>query len=201
MQISQSAVDARGPAASSPSDEALMFSMAAGNKDALKILYLRHHVRVYRFLLRMLDEASAEEVLNEVFLDAWRRADRFEARCQVATWLMAIARFKAITHSRRRTEAQLDETVAAAIKDPSDNPVTALVKGERSNIIQDCLAKLTQNHREVINLIYYRGKKIEEVARSVGVPVNTIKTRLHHARNRMAQLLAEAGIDRTWAAI
>ena len=53
----------------------------------------------------------------------------------------------------------------------------------------------------MINLIYYQGKKIEEVARSIRAPVNTIKTRMHNARNRMAELLAEAGIDRAWVAI
>ena len=74
-------------------------------------------------------------------------------------------------------------------------------KRQRSAILQNCLAKLTPIHREVINLIYYQGKKIEEVAQSTGTPINTIKTRMHHARLRMADLLAEAGIDRAWAAI
>ena len=143
----------------------------------------------------------AEEIVNEVFLEAWRGADQFEGRSQVATWLLAIARFKSITESRRRAEAPLDDKVAAVIEDAADTPSMALEKRERSDILQRCLAKLTPLHREVINLIYYQGKKIEEVAQFTGAPVNTIKTRMHHARLRMAELLSEAGIDKAWVAI
>ena len=74
-------------------------------------------------------------------------------------------------------------------------------KHDRSDILQDCLAKLTPIHREVINLIYYQGKKIEEVAQFTGAPISTIKTRIHYARIRMADLLAQAGVDRAWANI
>ncbi len=143
----------------------------------------------------------ADDVVNEVFLEAWRHAGEFEGRSQVATWLLSIARFKAISACRRRSESQLDDRTAAVIEDVSDNPSTAMEKRQRSAILQNCLAKLTPIHREVINLIYYQGKKIEEVAQSTGTPINTIKTRMHHARLRMADLLAEAGIDRAWAAI
>ena len=190
----------RVPAA--PSDLALIRSMAEGDKAALKIFYVRHHARVLRFLIRMVgSETAAEDIVNEVFLEAWRRADKFEGRSQAATWLMAIARFRAITESRRRSEIQLDDGVAAAIEDSSDTPSISLEKRERSDILQQCLAKLTPLHREVISQIYYQGKKVEEVARFTGAPVNTIKTRMHHARNRMAELLAEAGVDQAWVAI
>jgi RNA polymerase sigma-70 factor (ECF subfamily) len=74
-------------------------------------------------------------------------------------------------------------------------------KRERSGILQRRLAKLTPLHREVINLIYYRERKIEEVGQFTGAPINTIKTRMHHATLRMAELLAEAGIDRARVAI
>jgi RNA polymerase sigma-70 factor (ECF subfamily) len=187
---------------SEASDQALVRSMAEGDKRALKILYARHQARVYRFATRLTgSEAMAEEIVNEVFLEAWRGADQFEGRSQVATWLLAIARFKSITESRRRAEAPLDDKVAAVIEDCADTPSIALEKRQRSDILRRCLAKLTPLHREVINLIYYQGKKIEEVAQFTGAPVNTIKTRMHHARLRMAELLAEAGIDKAWVAI
>jgi RNA polymerase sigma-70 factor (ECF subfamily) len=184
------------------SDKALVQSMADGDKRALKLLYVRHHVHVYRYVMRLTgNESTAEEVVNEVFLEAWRHARKFEGRSQVATWLIAIARFKAVTESRRRSEAQLDEKVATVIEDPSDTPSILMEKHERSDILQKCLAKLTPIHREVISLIYYQGKKVEEVAQFTGAPVSTIKTRMHYARSRMAELLAEAGVDRAWAAI
>jgi RNA polymerase sigma-70 factor (ECF subfamily) len=184
------------------SDRALVELMADGDKRALKLLYVRHHERVCRFTMRLVgNESIAEEVVNEVFLEAWRHAQEFEGRSQVATWLMAIARFKALSECRRRSEAQLDERTASVIEDPSDTPAISMDKRERSDILQRCLAKLTPIHREVINLIYYQGKKVEEVAQFTGAPINTIKTRMHHARLRMGELLAEAGVDRAWVAI
>jgi len=184
------------------SDKALVQAIAAGDKRALKLLYVRHSGRVFRFIVRLVgNEATAEEVLNEVFLEAWRQADRFESRSQVSTWLMAIARFKALGERRRRQELQLDEKVAAVIADPSDTPSIAMEKRQRGDILRSCVAKLTPTHREVINLIYYQGNKVEDVAQVTGIPVSTIKTRMHYARSRMAELLAAEGVDRAWVAI
>jgi RNA polymerase sigma-70 factor (ECF subfamily) len=184
------------------SDEALIRSMADGDKRAFKMLYVRHHVRVFRFGMRLAgNESIAEEVVNEVFLEAWRHAHDFKGRSQVATWLLSIARFKTLTECRRRSEAQLDEVAAAVIADTSDSPSILMEKVQRSDILQKCLAKLSPIHREVINLIYYQGQKIEEVAQFTGAPISTIKTRMHYARSRMAELLAQAGVDRAWATI
>src|SRR5258707_155971 len=124
------------------SDHALIRSMAEGDKRAFKILYVRHHVRVFRFVMRLIgNESTAEEVVNEVFLEAWRHAPEFKGNSQVATWLLAIARFKTISECRRRSEAQLDETVAAVIEDPADTPSISMEKHETSDILQQCLAK------------------------------------------------------------
>jgi len=184
------------------SDQALVRSIAEGNKAALKLLYLRHRERVYHFVVRLTGMQSlADDVVTEVFLSAWRHAGDFKGKSQVATWLLGIARFKAISEYRRRREGPFDDRAAQAIVDPADGPAVSAEKRARSDILQKCLAKLTPLHRDVLNLIYYQGQKIEEVAQSTGVPVSTIKTRLHYARNRMAELLTEAGVDRAWAAI
>ncbi len=184
------------------SDEALVEWIAEGDRRALETLYMRHHVRLYRLLLRRIGrESVAEEMVNEVFLEVWRNAHRFEAKARVATWLIAIARYKALSELRRRTETQLDDRVAAAIEDPADGPATTVERQNRRVILHRCLAKLSPQHREVIHLVYYQEKKIEEVARFIGAPINTIKTRIFYARSRMAQLLAEAGVDRAWVAI
>lgn len=182
-------------------DTALVRAVAAGDKAALKVLYLRHRDRVYRFVLRLTgQEATADEIVNEVFLEVWRHAERFNGKSQVATWLLAMARFKAISQYRRHSEGPLDQDALALIADPSDGPVASIEKRERSDIVQKCLKKLTPIQREAINLIYYQGKKIEEVAQSTGTPVSTVKTRLHYARSRMAELLTAAGVDRAWVA-
>jgi len=189
-------------APSNLSDKVLIQSMAEGDKRAFKLLYLRHHMRVFRFVVRIVgNDSTAEEIVNDVFLQAWRHAQEFKGDSQVATWLLSIARFKAISECRRRSEDQLDEGAAAAIEDPSDTPAVSAEKRQRSDIVQQCLAKLSPIHRDVINLIYYQGRKVEEVAQFTGAPISTIKTRMHYARGRMAELLAEAGVDRAWATI
>jgi RNA polymerase sigma-70 factor, ECF subfamily len=181
------------------SDEALVQLIASGDKKALQVLFARHNVRVYRFILRFLgDESSAEDLVSEVFFDVWRQADRFESRSQVSTWLMAIARNKALSVLRRRTTEELDEEVAEFIEDPSDSPEVVMQKTQRSAVLQDCLSQLSPAHREIVDLVYYHEKSIDEVAEIIGVPQNTVKTRTFYARKRIGELLSAKGIDRAW---
>src|SRR5580704_1184178 len=106
-----------------PADEALIARIAEGDRLAMQVLFARHHVRVYRFVLRLVrDEMAAEDVISEVFLDVWRQANRFEGRSAVSTWLLAIGRFKALSALRKRREEELDDDVAEAIEEPSDSP-------------------------------------------------------------------------------
>jgi RNA polymerase sigma-70 factor, ECF subfamily len=181
------------------SDRTLVQFIADGDKAALKLLYLRHRTRVYRFVARLTgSESIAEETVNDVFLAVWRHASQFKGKSQAATWLLAIARFKAISQCRRRSELPLDRHAPSFIEDASDGPAALVEEHERRHILQKCIATLTPIHQEVINLIYYQGKKIEEVAQATRVPVSTIKTRLHYARGHMANLLVAAGVDRAW---
>src|SRR4030095_5210117 len=181
------------------SDEALIGRIAGGDKLAMQVLFARHHVRVYRFVLRLVgDPSRAEDLISEVFLDVWRQAGRFEGRSAVSTWLLAIARFKALSALRRRPDEELDEETAGAIEDPSDDPATALEKKDKSVMLRKCLAGLSAEHRKIIDLVYYHEKSVEEVAEIVGIPENTVKTRMFYARKRLAELLKAAGIDRGW---
>jgi RNA polymerase sigma-70 factor, ECF subfamily len=177
------------------SDEALVSAIAAGDRQAMQALYLRHNVRVYRFVLRLVaDAALAEDVVSEVFLELWRRADGFEARSRVSTWLLAIARYKALSALRARSHEQLDDGAAAAVADPTDDAETILADQDRGMIVRECLAQLSAIHREVLDLVYYHEKSVGEVAEIVGVPASTVKTRMFYARKRMQSLLATAGV-------
>ena len=165
----------------------------------MQALYARHHVKVFRFVLRLVrNEASAQDLISEVFLDVWRQAERFEGRAAVSTWILAIARFKALSVMRRRTEAELDEETAEAIEDGTDTPEVALQKKDKGEILRRCLAQLSPDHREVIDLVYYHEKSVEEVAEIVNIPENTVKTRMFYARKKLAELLKEAGVERGW---
>jgi RNA polymerase sigma-70 factor (ECF subfamily) len=112
--------------------------------------------------------------------------------------MLAIARFKALSALRRRLDAELDEETAGAIEDPSDDPATTLEKKDKSGTIRKCLGGLSAEHREIIDLVYYHEKSVEEVAVIVGIPENTVKTRMFYARKKLAELLKAAGIERGW---
>jgi RNA polymerase sigma-70 factor, ECF subfamily len=181
------------------SDEVLIGRIASGDRLAMQVLFARHHVRVYRFVLRLVsDPTLAEDLISEVFLDVWRQAGRFEARSAVSTWLLAIARFKALSALRKKPEAELSEEMAEAIEDISDTPEAALQKKDKGEVLRECLKKLSPEHREVIDLVYYHEKSVEEVAEVVGIPENTVKTRMFYARKRLSELLKAAGVDRGW---
>jgi RNA polymerase sigma-70 factor (ECF subfamily) len=181
------------------SDDVLIGRIAGGDRLAMQVLYARHHVRVYRFVLRLVrNEAAAEDLISEVFLDVWRQANRFEGRSAVSTWLLSIARFKALSSLRKRSEDELDEEHAEAIEDESDDPEVAAQKRDKANIMRQCLTALSPEHREVIDLVYYHEKSVEEVASIIGIPEATVKTRMFYARKRLAELLKAAGVDRGW---
>jgi RNA polymerase sigma-70 factor, ECF subfamily len=179
------------------SDDALMERIARGDRLAMEAFYARHHVRVFRFVQRLVqDQSAAEDLISEVFLEVWRHADRFEGRSTVSTWVLGIARFKALSSLRRRPVESWDEQIARAIEDPADNPAIALEKKDTNTIIRRCLTALPPRHREIIDLAYYHGKSLDEVAEIVGIPKNTVKTRMLRARMRLAGLLRSAGIER-----
>ncbi|MPZ56982.1 MAG: sigma-70 family RNA polymerase sigma factor [Rhizobiales bacterium] len=186
-------------AGQSTSDDDLIARIAGGDRLAMQVLYGRHHVRVYRFVLRFVrNEATAEDLISEVFLDVWRQANRFEGRSAVTTWLLSIARFKALSTLRRRSDEELDDAQAESIVDESDDPEVAVQKKGKSDALRRCLTALSVEHREVIDLVYYHEKSVEEVAAIVGIPEPTVKTRMFYARKRLAELLKAEGVDRGW---
>ncbi|MEA2939371.1 MAG: hypothetical protein QOC56_2875 [Alphaproteobacteria bacterium] len=176
-------------------DEALIGAIAKGDKHAMELLFSRHNVRVYRFIRSIVGDVSlAEDIVSEVFLDVWRSAGSYQARSQVSTWLLAIARHKALTAARRHKEGQLDDDVAETIADSADSPETAAHRTTRAMLVRKCLVRLPASQREILDLVYYQEKSVAEVAQIVGIPQGTVKTRMFYARSRIAALLKEVGI-------
>jgi RNA polymerase sigma-70 factor, ECF subfamily len=175
------------------SDEMLVTRIAAGDKLAMQALFARHRASVYRWLLRFVgNETVAEDLLSDVFFDVWQQAGRFEGRAAVSTWLLSIARFKALSARRRRTDAELDETIEATVADSADNPEIALQKKSRSELVRAALMKLSPDHREIVDLVYYHEKSVEDCALILGIPAATVKTRLFYARKKLADQVQEA---------
>ena len=183
------------------SDAELIERIAAGNRLAMQVLYVRHNERIFRFVRRFVGEAAtAEDLVSEVFLDVWHKARAFEGRSQVLTWLLAIARNKALGELRQRTPEPLDEDVIVRIEDPADNPELVAEKRDRAAALQRCLARLSPAHREIIDLVYYHQRTIAEVAEIISAPQATVKTRMFYARKRLISLLADEGIGSAAAA-
>lgn len=180
------------------SDESLLERIAAGDRLAMHTLYARHNVRVYRFVLRLVGDAcKAEDIVSEVFLDVWRQADRFEGRSQVATWILGIARFKALTEHRSRRHEPLDHAVVETIADSTDGPEQALQKKSEGALLRKCIERLSADHRAVIDLVYYHAMTADQIAAILDIPRNTVKTRVFYARKRIAELYLQACGRRT----
>ncbi len=195
------AAAAAGPGveAADAADETLIRQIARGDKVAMRTLFVRHQLRVYRFAHRIAgNRSAAEDVVTEVFLDVWKNAGRFEGRSTVSTWLLGIARHKALTAAAAsyRPAETLDGAKALGVVDPAEDPEAAMHRKERDALVRRCLGALTPEHGQIIDLVYYQEKSIGEVAEILGIPDSTVKTRMFYARKRLATLIAAADVDR-----
>src|ERR1700751_1555683 len=124
-------------AAQATSDEMLLQRIAEGDRTAMHTFYARHNVRVYRFILRIVRDATmAEDLVSQVFLDVWRTAGQFEGRSQVSTWLLSIARFKALTSLRQRRFEDVDQEEGREIADDADTPEVSLTRSTPGAIVR-----------------------------------------------------------------
>jgi RNA polymerase sigma-70 factor (ECF subfamily) len=131
------------------SDNALVARIAAGDQTAMRYLFARHQTSIYRWLLRIVrNEALAEDLLSEVFIDVWRQAGAFEGRSSVSTWLFAIARYKALSARRRRRDDPLDDRLVNSICDPSKDAETMLQEKDRDEALVVALNKLSDASRD-----------------------------------------------------
>jgi len=179
-------------------DAVLMRRVAVADRGAMHTLFSRHHLAVYRFVLqRLQDKALAEDVTSEVFLDVWRHAHRFEGRSAALTWILAIARHKTFSASPK-PHLQLDGD-GVIDKESVDGPDAPLQARDRNIMLRRCIATLSAEHREVIDLVYYQEQSMESVATILGIPRSTAKTRVFYARKRLADELKKSGVD--WIAI
>jgi RNA polymerase sigma-70 factor (ECF subfamily) len=176
-------------------DEQLIARIAGGNRLAMRVLFARFNERVFRFALRLTDDTGlAEDVVSEVFFEVWRKAATFEGRSQVSTWILGITRNKALDARKARSTEGWDEEAAVNVEDPAANPEVAFQKNDLRAVMRKCLAQLSPTHREIIDLVYYHGKSIDEIARLTGAGQATVKTRMFYARKHLAELLGAYGI-------
>ncbi len=166
-----------------------------GQEDpaAFRELYKAFSRRVYAYLLNMMnDHGRAEEVLVDTMYEVWRNPTRFRGDAQFATWLIGIARNKALMVYRGRrfdeVHDDLDDIAETRAADTPDG-FAELAAKQRSAGVQQCMGKLSDEHRECMHLVFFEGLSLAEVAEVQGCPENTVKTRLFHARQKIKNCL------------
>ena len=178
-------------------DQALVARIATGDRAAFELLFRKHGERVFRYACRLISDSSkAEEVTNDVMLEVWKTAARFEGRSRVSTWILGITRHLALNAIRRKSLDTVDVDDTPGISD--DGQLSAAVEHDRNvlkAVLAEALGRLSTDHRDVMELTFFHGCSYQEIAEIVGCPENTVKTRMFHARKQLKALLQSAGLN------
>jgi RNA polymerase sigma-70 factor (ECF subfamily) len=171
-------------------DSALLQRVGAGDRGALKTLYERHAAALSAFLrVRLRDPYEADDVMQEVFLEIWGAAGRFEGRSAARTWIFGIARHKAVDCARRGARLVHSEPDLEA-SDEAPQPEAVAAAASDAARVRECIGKLSESHRSAIHLAFYQELGYGEIAEIEGVPVGTVKTRILHAKRLLMHCLA-----------
>jgi len=173
------------------SDRDLLAAIARGEQRALASLFSRHNLRVFRYLMRIVDNrATAEDLLNEVFMQIWTHAGRYEGRSAPTTWMLSIAHNRAVSALRRtRVTEELDEETMGAIADEGDIADVVIERADSATELAAAIGKLSPEHRTIIDLVYYQERSVAEAAEILDIPEATVKTRMFYARKKLATLV------------
>ena len=171
----------------------LLVRVAKEDQAAFRELYKAFSRKVYAYVLNMVnDHARAEEILVDTMYEVWRHPERFRGDAQFSTWLIGIARNKALMVYRARrpdeVHADLDDIAETEAADTPDG-YAQLAEKQRAEGVQQCMNKLSDEHRECMHLVFFEGLSLAEVAEVQRCPEGTVKTRLFHARQKIKNCL------------
>ncbi|MCW8884783.1 MAG: sigma-70 family RNA polymerase sigma factor [Motiliproteus sp.] len=175
---------------------AWIHSIGKGDKAALRLLYARYSTRIFRFVIRMMrDEAKAEEVVNDVMMEVWKSAASFEGRSSPSTWILGIARFRTLNavRGKKLDTVGLDEAPEAVDEQQDLSQVKS--QEQLKGLLRNALDRLSDEHREVMELTFFHGHSYPEIAQILQCPENTVKTRMFHARAKLKPWLQNMGVS------
>jgi RNA polymerase sigma-70 factor (ECF subfamily) len=180
----------RAPRDSRENDDRLMDGIRARDIQAFEELYRGYHSRLTRFLLKLIHRPTmVEEVLNDTLMVVWDRADSFNGASKLSTWIFAIAYRKAMKALRRQDEP-IEDKRAEERMSPDATPEEELGHDLRRVMLMKAIAELSPEHRAVVDFTYFQEMGYREIASIMGCPVDTVKTRMFHARRHLKRRLA-----------
>lgn len=184
------------------SETTLLRRVGARDRKAFEALYHQYYRRLFSYLLKVMRRTDlVEEVLNDVMLAIWKGASGFDGRSRPSTWIFGIAYHKALkAMARRAPAAQGYQEPGDPEREPAepvdhDEPESLLARRELASVLGQALRALPAEQRTVVELTYYYGLPYQEIAEIMGCPVNTVKTRMFHARRRLKELLPGMGVS------
>lgn len=167
----------------------LIRRIGSGDKRAMHALYQRYNDAIYAFALsRAGNSELASDCVHDTMLDVWRTAARFAGKSSVKTWLFSIARNKLVDALRRRGKLSFVDEVPE-VEDTAPNPEAAAIAAAESERLHNCLEGLSPPQKAAIRLAYLEELSYPEVAEIEAVPLGTIKTRIHHAKQALMRCL------------
>jgi RNA polymerase sigma-70 factor (ECF subfamily) len=176
-------------------DAELVRRVADGDRVALRRIHDRFQRPLIGYLLRFVrDHAVAEELAAEVLVGVWRQAARYESRSTLETWVFGIAHNKAVSWLRKRREEGMPEGAAEALVDDRADPEADADTRSVTSLMTRLIARLSGEQQAALQLTYFQDMPLEQVAETMGCPVNTVKTRMYYARQHLKRMLADEGI-------
>ena len=176
-------------------DLALVQRLAAGDDAAMHELYAAYGQRLYAYALRLTDDpAQAEDVVQDALVAVWKSAQTFRGEGRLLAWLLGIVHHTALKSVRHRSQPITDE-MEERLETGQSSPEQQVERDERSEQVRDCLGSLSPDHRAVLELVFYQGLSLEEVAQVCQVPVGTVKSRLSYARRSLRGMLSRQGLE------
>ena len=171
-------------------DVQLIGRIARQDLRAFEELYRTYQPRLTRFLKNMLRSAPlVEEVLDDTMLVVWNKPDRYNGKSKVSTWIFAIAYRKALKALRRHDEP-IEDHAAETRESEEAGPEQQLGQRQVQQALLSAIGELSHEHRTVLDLTYYHGAGYREIAEIMACPVDTVKTRMFHARRRLKTKLS-----------
>jgi len=173
-----------------PDEAWLLARIADQDLRAFEDLYRIYHPRLTRFLMNMLRRPHlVEEALNDTMMVVWKRPASFNGTSKVSTWIFAIA-YRTALKARSRHDEPLEDQQAEVRASPDGDPEQHLGLRQVQAVLLEAMGRLSPEHRAVVDLTYFHEIGYREIAEILNCPVGTVKTRMHHARHRLKEMLA-----------